>query len=57
MGSRAKGRGTMTSAQGREHERLEVLVGGWRTQGWTRENHEESEWRLWMDITLTKQNS
>jgi hypothetical protein len=27
----------MATAPGREHERLEVLVGRWSTEGWTRE--------------------
>lgn len=89
----------MTDESGSEHERLRVLVGTWKTEGWTREaagapavridavdtyewlpggfgllhgvgtfaddgntltgrweaRGDDSSWRPWMDITLTKQ--
>jgi hypothetical protein len=69
----------LTDESGSEHERLRVLVGTWKTEGWTREaagapavridavdtyewltgrweaRGDDSSWRPWMDIKLTKQ--
>jgi Protein of unknown function (DUF1579) len=36
----------MSRDSGSEHERLEVLVGRWRTEGWTRETPEASAVRI-----------
>ena len=36
----------MTRASGGEHERLAVLVGTWRTEGWTRETPEHPAARI-----------